>query len=63
VAGLVPSDGELVRHARAELWYMGAYLPLETATGRQQPPPHFLYYLAHAHPEHKRLYWFNDVSY
>jgi hypothetical protein len=63
VAGLVPSDGEFVGHAWVELWYQGTWLPLETATRGQQAPPPFLYYLTHTHPEHKRLYWFNDVYY
>jgi len=63
VAGLVPSDGELVGHAWVELWYQGTWLPLETTTRGPQPPPPFEYYLTHTHPEHKRLYWFNDVYY
>lgn len=63
VAGLVSSDAELVGHAWVELKYQGTWLPLETATRGQQPPPPFLYYLTHTHPEYRRLYWFNDVSY
>ncbi len=62
VAGLVPSDGEIAGHAWVELRYLGRWLPLESATrGRRALP--FDYFLTNAHPEHKRLYWFNDVYY
>lgn len=63
VAGLVPSDGELVGHAWVELWYKETWLPLEAATRGPQPPPPFEYYLDYTHREHERLYWFNDSSY
>ena len=63
VAGLVPSNGDIVGHAWVELKYQGKWLALECATRGPQAPPPFDYYLTHTHNEYRRVYWFNDVYY